>query len=758
MFKATTAVTYQHVVEGTWGEFMTPTGTVAFLLTKARLGGAGTDNERRLTSQLRPVREVLNVEQLDFNQLLQRDLDDHRVSESLIPYLLKPTVNGPSFFPPIMAVLLPFSSGKPTASFPAQNFSEVVKDDQDIHWEDSRFGTAYRIQRMTDPQGNHHSIKLGRVSWNPEHAQLVVLDGQHRAMALLAVDRTINGSWERETGSRYRHFYEYRVKELLSDHSVDLGKVEIPVTVCWFPQLTGPGKDPHKAARKLFVDVNKEARAPSEARLTLLSDTELTNIFTRSLLNRLRQKDPPLPLYAVEYDNPERNASRLIKWSVMTHLNLLKTAVQRCVFGPPKYLRNLGLAFGGRLSAGEMDSFMRHQLEVETLFQDVITDGERVIQRETLGNENFPLQEVDRLTGRFMDSWGTAILTILGQLLPYRAHCRALTLTNEFWIADDAFSSLAKDALFGGVGVFWTLRDSHEHWVERCEQARREDRTEPPRPDILKAWDIIDIENKKGQFYDFNKRRAKEYLSKDGEGECERSRAFFATVNTNACQLGAIMAFATLAYSMKRSHAEIAALAESVVQAWNAALSSKRTNDESRLLVLGRQQSGREVIKNPINKITKMDTPFAVHFRYFWLELLRLSAARDTLAGVVEPSLVDELAAKARPIYTEYLVDEQCKALKLSNPDMRPEKVKAKARDNVVKELGKAMAHWLEVSRGDAEELVRASFDKSSAKTEAKDDAPEDVTKPADAEHDNGSVVGRESPTITDLLDEVPED
>src|SRR5436305_1639382 len=120
MFKKTPKVNYQHSVEGTCGEFNTPAGRVAYVLTKARLGTTRTDNERRLTSQLRPVREVLDSKDLDFNQLLQRDLDDHRVATQLLPYLLKPQFTGPAFFPPLMAVLLPFKGTKPIDAFPKQ--------------------------------------------------------------------------------------------------------------------------------------------------------------------------------------------------------------------------------------------------------------------------------------------------------------------------------------------------------------------------------------------------------------------------------------------------------------------------------------------------------------------------------------------------------------------------------------------------------------------------------------------------------------
>jgi hypothetical protein len=111
---------YQQHAHGTWGRFNTPAGVIEFLETKARIGAASTDAETRLTRFLKPVREALNTRDMDFNQLLQRDLDDHRVATELVPYLLRPNSRGPAFFPPIVTALLPFDGPKPLEDFPPQ--------------------------------------------------------------------------------------------------------------------------------------------------------------------------------------------------------------------------------------------------------------------------------------------------------------------------------------------------------------------------------------------------------------------------------------------------------------------------------------------------------------------------------------------------------------------------------------------------------------------------------------------------------------
>lgn len=125
-------------------------------------------------------------------------------------------------------------------------------------------------------------------------------------MALLAVDRTMNRSWEDDArGARYRHFYQSRVERALAAHGTEsIGMVQVPVTVCWFPEHVGDAQSPHAPARKLFVDVNREAKPPSADRVVLLSDDDLLNVLTRSVLNDLRARTTDPPLYAIEYDNP----------------------------------------------------------------------------------------------------------------------------------------------------------------------------------------------------------------------------------------------------------------------------------------------------------------------------------------------------------------------------------------------------------------------------------------------------------------------
>ncbi|EFD66006.1 LOW QUALITY PROTEIN: conserved hypothetical protein, partial [Streptomyces lividans TK24] len=566
MYGAGSKITFRDYVQGTWGSFDTPAGRVDYIMTKARLGGDADAPERQLTKSLVPVREVMDAGDLDFNQLLQRDLDDHRVAVNLIPYLLKQKSTGPAFFPPIVAVLLPFQNKRPTA-FPALGAPTSVEHD-DAQWQEERAANAFRVHRLVGADGQLHGANLGKLWWNQSESSLVVLDGQHRAMALLAIERTLSRSWQ-GSGEQFRPFYQHQVEHLLHEYQVselDLAKIEVPVTVCWFPGETGESSRAHEAARKLFVDVNKEARPPSESRIILLSDGELSNVLTRSLLSALRGRSGTyLPLYAVEYDNPEVNTSRPARWSVMTNIHLLKMAVNRCIFGPPKYLTNLAQPISGREKGEERDRFMRTQLDLVSLLPEYFDDAGYPYDLDGIGDTKFPLGRSEALASRFMDTWGQAILTLLSRTAPYAAHAASLTSFKDSWHTANTHAQLAHDALFGGVGVYWTLRDSYDHYQAN----RTQDGPKPPKSDVIRAW-----EAQKEKEAEFDEHRAHEYLGSVRPDAVRRCKIAFGVFNTHACQLGMIMTLGSL-WEMRKNQPggadlkDLPAFADALVTAWN---------------------------------------------------------------------------------------------------------------------------------------------------------------------------------------------
>jgi hypothetical protein len=281
-----------------------------------------------------------------------------------------------------------------------------------------------------------------------------------------------------------------------------------------------------------------------------------------------------------------------------------------------------------------------------------------------------------------MKGWGSAILHLFGNLLPYRAHSSALQKLKDDWLTDDAISSLACDAIFVGVGMYWTLQESDEYWRKEATRLRDDRRSVPPKPDIVKAWDSIESKNK-----DFQAYRANAYMGKATEESVRLTNTAFDMMNTHACQLGVCLTLTALADAAGSKMESVVDLAVKLTDALNAALSSNINQSRNRLMIFDRKQS------NALNRIPRLEPTLSVYFRYFWLELLCTAEAKTHLdEQLVE--IVESFRDVARRAYLDFLVEEQVKALKRSNPTWEKAKLLEDAKDIEVKALRKAMKYW----------------------------------------------------------------
>lgn len=719
---------FQNHAQGTIGEFNTPAGRVTYLMAKARLGTSATDPERRLTRELVPVREVIPSEDLDFNQLLQRDLDDHRVAVSLVPYLLSEDWAGPAFFPPIIAIVLPFEGQHPS-EFPELGPAKTFTDENKLDWRQQDAGQHLRIRRLLGTDGKHSPVALGQIWWNSEFSRIVVVDGQHRAMALLAIDRTVRSTWQDTSGVRYRYFYESRIKKVLSQHSVTLDDIEVPVTILWFPDKFGANQEPHKAARKLFVDVNKEARTPSESRLILLSDSELLNILTRTTLTQLRNQASSafVPLYAVEYDNPDTKTTQSARWSALTNIHVLKHMVNRTIFGPPKYINKVAIPIGKKEPEEEKNAFMREQLNVTSLFPPTI-EGDRPFPRNHLGNTNFPESSVPTLTDAYRATWGTALLVLLSKVLPFAAHSKALTKLKDDWLVDNAIATLAHDALFSGVGMYWTLRDSANFWQD--EKALQPGAAKG-KPDVVKAWELIVA--KQGEFEEL---RAQEFLGTKSRKEA--ANQLYQSVNTHACQLGLALTLCTVYRHARKASGGVVGLAEGIAAGINNWLTSKTTGDYDRRLALSKRKNGSP--KHALNVIANMDMPRAIQFRYFWLEILSSPQALSKLEDLVNEAALRKFRDEARAAYIAYVAGEKEKALKTSDPGLIDSKRRERAGKEAAKEVRDALIKWFNLSASEIDAWLQSPKTASSTESavDAEDELDDEIEEAGTSVDDSG--------------------
>lgn len=679
-FKARTS--YQHYVNGSHGFFSTTAGRVAFLSTKARLGMAGTSPEHRLTAHLSPVREALPPQNMNFNQLLQRDLDDHRVAVDLVPYLLSQNKIGPAFFPPIVAVALPFSG-----NIPLDNFSipgEPVEEGDDIgKWESTKFGNFFKTDRLLQSDGDIHPLNIGRFSWNSETTKLVVIDGQHRAMALLAIDRTINSTWS-GAAEKYKAFYETAVHEHLSNMPREewpklFEQLELPVNIIWFPELDGNKESQQLAARKIFVDLNKNARPPSKSRIQLLSDSRLTDIFMRETLNGLRDIDADLPIYAVEYDNPESDQTSATKWSAITNVANLSNCVTRLLCGPDKHFV-MDANFIGRDADSDMASMLRKSLDISSVVEETIEE-DAVYRREDISNWHFPRSKLEILNKQYIEGWGSVLEAILGGLYPFKAHAQALRDLRDGWTTGNAAATLAKDSIFEGVGIYWTLRDGAEHWRRKNELRRERMQPELPVTDVVDAWKITVSNSEK-----FSELRAEKYAG--SKKKAKQVDSFFSVFSTSACQVGLVLAVRALNKAQPVENSKLLEFGPALVNAINAAMAIK----DRKFFI-----SKNDEAQNRFNLLGKLDTPFSAYFRYFWMELMATPESTNELKDFIEPQKIVSLAETGRWHYRSFLVKEACRDISRNNPEFDGKKVKIEAEKSVDNRLKKALKHWFSI-------------------------------------------------------------
>ena len=352
------------------------------------------------------------------------------------------------------------------------------------------------------------------------------------SMALLAIQRTYENSWHDSTGREYAPFYVDRVQEELSRVGLEgehLDGIEMPVMVCWFPTLYEQDWAALTAARTVFVAVNRKAEAPTQARTTLLSDTELRHIFTREILERLRPEraaDYPLPLTAIEFDNPDEDSSRPERWTAITNVGLLSHVVRRCVFGPRELLTDMSRGLPRGAMPADADLFMREQLDLEAIYA---AEPPEEMEYSDISNDRFP-RNVEPLVERFWQDYGRATVEILGRLQPYAAHHEVLETLRDEWMGQRG--TLWYRALFEGSGLYWSIKRTFE-----------ERRRDAPETEVVAAWRELEGPRRE----EFTGARQAALPPIPAAWDLSVDQVYRNTYMTHACELGLMLTFASVA-------------------------------------------------------------------------------------------------------------------------------------------------------------------------------------------------------------------
>ena len=597
-------------VQGVLGTFKVPDAhlTVEYILTYVPLDGQTVNG--KLLNLLVPVREVFNQQDLDFDHLLQRDLDDFRVSKEMVPYLLGKISTDPRFFPPIVAVIVPKSDKNIQEMYPKCH--KETEKDGNVKLKVFKYGDIFSVKR--EEQDGKLAQSPVDLCIHPTDAKLVIVDGQHRAMAMLATYRSALNEWR---GIEFEYFYQTNEKVELSE----LSHIHLPVCIAYFPELTEGSQAITKtnlttACRKFFLDVNRNAHHPSKARQILLDDTDLVACFTRHLFNMVQDntKTAPLQLHHTEYDNAQ-DRNPIYRPFALTDVYTLYSVIRSVLLMTEKRVDTLTISPSSGRPSQENE-----RLQQELDLENVLTEEEKDrfgIEIPKIEQDEYPRQAEGTLCQCFEKIWGQAIVNSLRKFYPFSMHIKAVDQVLEEYNLPIGVDKIALTCLVEGQGLRYTLD-------QRQQSDKRERRQKGgEESDLEKAWAVLrKIE------VDFEKHRARSYLGRSPKpSDIKMVNRLFDCFRSSAFQNGLFMAFAYLKSKIEMTDSQEFV---QVVDKWIKRVNKKFQNIKGVQEVLfdyepENQKSLRSIYKSA-GGLTPADWPF---FRYLILELLDVQGGKE---------------------------------------------------------------------------------------------------------------------------------
>ena len=260
---------------------------------------------------------------LDFEMMMQRDIDEDRARKELAEYIYPSNKSSTElesnivFFPPIIVAILRVKDDEILTYYPER------QDNIDGDFVESRWGDLFKIKGFSD-ENLKQSSKLGdyRVQKSPveiglntnsDGAKLVVIDGQHRLFA---------------------------IKEMLnSDKKSALEDLHLPVCIVFPPNATEPNQinkvpSSTEVFRHLFVDVNATMEQVGGHFTILLKDNNISSVAIRKLCDKIiRDSDYGREtLSAIEWNTKsKKDATVLTKRYSVTSIGIIEKALSETI-------------------------------------------------------------------------------------------------------------------------------------------------------------------------------------------------------------------------------------------------------------------------------------------------------------------------------------------------------------------------------------------------------------------------------------------
>ncbi|RKZ63411.1 MAG: hypothetical protein DRR08_03515 [Candidatus Parabeggiatoa sp. nov. 2] len=288
-------------------------------------------------SELTFARDI-RPDQIDFELLMQRDIDEERVRIEMEPYLNPSPKNFTAaeiraravFFPPLLAAIVP-TKGKAMEAYYTDEKGDIAFNNNKEHiireWPglfkltyfSSTSPHAYRFKLNTGEEEQTTEVRVQRepvkleiriAKGNQYGARLVIIDGQHRLFTL---------------------------KQVYEKHSELLEHLGVPVCILFAPNATvqknreyAPLRVPTvpEVFRHLFVDVNNTAKQVGGHFNILLSDDTISSLACRKFCDDVLNNRCAEGLAVIEWNTKtKRDSTKITRAYSITSIGIIDKAL-----------------------------------------------------------------------------------------------------------------------------------------------------------------------------------------------------------------------------------------------------------------------------------------------------------------------------------------------------------------------------------------------------------------------------------------------
>lgn len=324
-------------------------------------------------SHLKVARELIfDPREIVLDELFQRDIDEVRVEKEIAPYLQRQ--GEIKFFSSLVVVLLPHENERLH-----RTYGETTSSNGKL-----------AVGGIEVFEGNEST---GQIAWDPRSVCPIVVDGQHRFSAL-------------------RQIAKLNTPEV----AADLENTSVPIVVLALHEQLGfyaSSTDILSTVRKVFIDLNRQAKTVSETRNILLDDRDVIAVAVRSLLEKRvqpgkkaleeRLTNGDLPLALVDW------YSDRLKFDKSIHLTTILALYQIV----SNFLRIPRLEPFDYDKAG---TWLKRFSDLDPMldFSSAVNESIEKKQPVFLGRE-----QLEVFVDWFKTTWGPALAHVITELKPY---------------------------------------------------------------------------------------------------------------------------------------------------------------------------------------------------------------------------------------------------------------------------------------------------------------------------------------------------